>query len=227
MATDNPLQATPLYHGTRDASARIILRDGFRRSRSRSYTGTGICLSESLTVAYEYGMYERGGCILEARLAPHARWADGFGDTTPSRDGWDANFEASGLDAVRLQRRGPGLRQHLVEPGGQRPESHPVSRSPPGVDGASATHDGPHAVDEGLTVPLDQHLLDRITRDDRGALCEVAHLLRRAERAWHRIESGKQCELNAMHHDDGSFALCLRRALQAADDLVDATGKAE
>ncbi|WP_265304488.1 hypothetical protein [Verminephrobacter eiseniae] len=101
MATDNPLQATPLYHGTRDASARIILRDGFRRSRSRSYTGTGICLSESLTVAYEYGMYETGGCILEARLAPHARWADGFGDTTPSRDGWDANFEASGLDAVR------------------------------------------------------------------------------------------------------------------------------
>src|SRR6218665_822749 len=101
MATDNPLQATPLYHGTRDASARIILRDGFRRSRSRSYTGTGICLSESLTVAYEYGMYETGGCILEARLAPHARWADGFGDTTPSRDGWDANFEASGLGAVR------------------------------------------------------------------------------------------------------------------------------
>src|SRR6218665_2131400 len=101
MATDNPLQATPLYHGTRDASARIILRDGFRRSRSRSYTGTGICLSESLTVAYEYGMYETGGCILEARFSPHARCADWFGDTTPSRDGWDANFEASGLDAVR------------------------------------------------------------------------------------------------------------------------------
>src|SRR6218665_2172440 len=77
MATDNPLQATPLYHGTRDASARIILRDGFRRSRSRSYTGTGICLSESLTVAYEYGMYETGGGVLEARLAPHARAAGG------------------------------------------------------------------------------------------------------------------------------------------------------
>src|SRR6218665_3157992 len=80
MATDNPLQATPLYHGTRDASARIILRDGFRRSRSRSYTGTGICLSESLTVAYEYGMYETGGRILEARLAPHAPWGGGVGD---------------------------------------------------------------------------------------------------------------------------------------------------
>src|SRR6218665_3655038 len=70
MATDNPLKATPLSHGTRDAPARIILRDGV-------------------------------GCVLEARLAPHARWAVGCGDTAPSREGWDANFEASGLDAVR------------------------------------------------------------------------------------------------------------------------------
>lgn len=29
----------PLYRGTRDSAARAILREGFRRSRSRSYTG--------------------------------------------------------------------------------------------------------------------------------------------------------------------------------------------
>ena len=66
----------PLFHGTRNASGRRILQEGFRRSSSRSYTGTGICLSESLTVAYEYGMYETGGCVLEAWVAPSARWTD-------------------------------------------------------------------------------------------------------------------------------------------------------
>lgn len=70
---------------------------------------------------------------------------------------------------------------------------------------------------------LDQQLLDRIVLDDRDALGEVAHRLREAERAWNRIERGKQTELNAMHHDDGSLALCLRRALQAADELIVAT----
>lgn len=76
MDTPTPHLIGPLYHGTRAAAARCILRDGFRRSRSRSYTGTGICLSESLTLAYEYGMYETGGCVLQARLAPAARWTD-------------------------------------------------------------------------------------------------------------------------------------------------------
>lgn len=33
---------------------------------------------------------------------------------------------------------------------------------------------------------------------------------------------GKQCELGAMHHDDGSLALCLRRAIQAAEELFEA-----
>lgn len=69
MDTPTPHLIGPLYHGTRAASARCILRDGFRRSRSRNYTGTGICLSESLTLAYEYGMYETGGCVLQAWLA--------------------------------------------------------------------------------------------------------------------------------------------------------------
>lgn len=87
----------PLYHGTRDATARAILRGGFRRSRSRSYTGTGVCLSESLTVAYEYGMYETGGCVLEARLSLAARWTDRF----DGKDAWDDFFVRSGIDAIR------------------------------------------------------------------------------------------------------------------------------
>ncbi len=101
MDTDNSIFSLPLYHGTRDACARLILRDGFRRSRSRSYTGTGICLSESLTVAYEYGAYETGGCVLEARLSPTTRWMDRFDGKTDSRDAWDAFFRRSGMDAVR------------------------------------------------------------------------------------------------------------------------------
>jgi hypothetical protein len=72
-------------------------------------------------------------------------------------------------------------------------------------------------------MPLEQQLLDRITLDDRGALFEVAHFLGKAERAWDRITTEKQSELNAMHHDDGSLALCLRRTMQAADELIEAT----
>lgn len=72
-------------------------------------------------------------------------------------------------------------------------------------------------------MPLEQQLLDRITPDDRGALCEVAHFLCKAEMAWNRIDQGKQCELNAMHHDEGAPALCLRRAMQAVDELIEAT----
>jgi len=68
---------------------------------------------------------------------------------------------------------------------------------------------------------LEQQLLDRITLDDRGALFEVAHFLGKAERAWNRIDRGNQSELNALHHDDGSLALCLRRAMQAADELIE------
>ncbi len=57
----------------------------------------------------------------------------------------------------------------------------------------------------------------------RCSLSEVAGLLRRALRAWNQISPDKQCELNAMHHDEGSLALCLRRAEQAADELVEGT----
>lgn len=100
---DTPTTAAdrPLYHGTRDAAARAILRDGFRRSPSRNYTGRGVCLSESLTVAYEYGMYETGGCVLESRLSPTARWTDRFDDKANSKDAWDDFFVRSGMDAIR------------------------------------------------------------------------------------------------------------------------------
>lgn len=61
----------------------------------------GICLSESLTVAYEYGMYETAGCVLEAWLLPSARWTDGFDGKTDCRDARDDFFVRSGMDAVR------------------------------------------------------------------------------------------------------------------------------
>ena len=51
MDTSTDGRLGPLFHGTRSASGRSILREGFRRSASCSYTGTGICLSESLSVA--------------------------------------------------------------------------------------------------------------------------------------------------------------------------------
>ena len=93
MDTSTTCLIGPLYHGTRDTAARTILREGFRRSRSRSYTGTGICLSESLTVAC--------GCVLEARLAPNANWTDRLDSKDISRHAWDEFFAESGMDAVR------------------------------------------------------------------------------------------------------------------------------
>lgn len=68
---------------------------------------------------------------------------------------------------------------------------------------------------------MEQQLLDRITLEDRKALSEVRRLLSEAQQAWHRIESGKQCELNAMHHEDSSLAYCLRWGVQAADELIE------
>lgn len=95
----------PLYHGTRRQSAEVIVRAGFRRSRSRSYTGIGVCLSESISIAYEYGMYETGGSVVEAWIAADARWQDGddpaMSHLAVERDSWGAGFIASGLDALR------------------------------------------------------------------------------------------------------------------------------
>ena len=83
------------------------MREGFRRSASCSYTGTGICLSESLSVAYEYGEYGEygaGGCVLEAWVAPSARWTEGIKVPEGRFDvgeAYDRFFECSGNDAVR------------------------------------------------------------------------------------------------------------------------------
>jgi hypothetical protein len=105
---DQPLESPligPLYHGTRAASAKLILRDGFKRSRSRSYTGTGICLTESISIAYEYGIYETKGCALEVWLSAATQWCDGAGNASlerpVDRDAYDGFFQASGLDAIR------------------------------------------------------------------------------------------------------------------------------
>jgi hypothetical protein len=65
-----------LYHGTTRAAARRIESGGFRPSRSGHYLGRGVCLSESMSVAYEYGAYEDGGVVLEVRLGPATRWDD-------------------------------------------------------------------------------------------------------------------------------------------------------
>lgn len=95
----------PLYHGTRVASAKSILRDGFRRSRSRSYTGTGVCLTEAISIAYEYGSYETRGCILEVWLSASATWCDSEGfsslERSVSRDAYDDFFKTAQFDAVR------------------------------------------------------------------------------------------------------------------------------
>ncbi|WP_150430735.1 hypothetical protein [Dechloromonas sp. CZR5] len=72
-------------------------------------------------------------------------------------------------------------------------------------------------------MPMEQQLLDRITLEDRKALLEVCGLLSKVEQAWHRIDSGKRCELNAMHHEESSLAYCLRWGMQAVDELIELT----
>jgi len=104
MDTQLSAPAGPLYHGTRAAAAHSILHNGFRRSTSRNYTGTGVCLSESIAIAYEYGMYETGGCVLEARLAPTARWTDRIdrgGGKSAVGEALDRFFKRTGNDAIR------------------------------------------------------------------------------------------------------------------------------
>ena len=106
MDTQQSSLIGPLYHGTRAQAATTILRQGFRRGRSRNYTGTGVCLSEAISVAYEYGMYETRGCVMQIWLSPAARWADKSGclslERGAERDTWDDFFAGSGLDAVRV-----------------------------------------------------------------------------------------------------------------------------
>jgi len=67
---------------------------------------------------------------------------------------------------------------------------------------------------------LEQQLLDRITMADRAVLAEIHDLLDRAQRAWNRIDGGKQCELNDVHHEACSLAHCLRWGEQAVNELI-------
>lgn len=84
-----------LFHGTSRHRARSILRSGFRRATDpdASYTGTAINLSESATIAYEYGDYENEGCVLEVMLRPGTVFSsaiDSVSGQSPGRrlDNW-------------------------------------------------------------------------------------------------------------------------------------------
>lgn len=46
---------------------------------------TGICLSESLIVAYEYGMYETGGCVLQVSGYASIWWEQEASDPNLTR----------------------------------------------------------------------------------------------------------------------------------------------
>jgi hypothetical protein len=100
-----PLQYAPtpvLYHGTRATAAQKILRDGFKRPSARSYTGTAINLTESMTVAYEYGAYENRGAVLRIRLRPEIAWSDGLReDPSELGRGSDALLDSGTLQALK------------------------------------------------------------------------------------------------------------------------------
>jgi hypothetical protein len=87
-----------LYHGTRMSAARQIQRTGFRLSNSRNYTGHGVCLSERITVAYEFGMYETSGCVLEVKLTNNITWTECINHLG---EDYDQIFEITGIDALK------------------------------------------------------------------------------------------------------------------------------
>lgn len=70
---------------------------------------------------------------------------------------------------------------------------------------------------------MEKQLLDRLTPADRAALAKISKLFYEAQTVWNQIDSGKQCELNAEHNEEGSLAHCLRWGTQAAEDLVKVT----
>lgn len=89
-----------LYHGTSMRNARQILREGFRRPKDASYTGTAICLSESMTVSYEYGEYEHNGCVLAVTFRPDVNLSAGNPDAESTYGGnvwllWNVNAIAT------------------------------------------------------------------------------------------------------------------------------------
>lgn len=74
---------------------------------------------------------------------------------------------------------------------------------------------------------MEQNLIDRLSTEDKNALRTVASLLNQAQSIWNQIDSGKQCELNAEHNEEGSLAHALRWGTQAAEELVTLTSGKE
>jgi hypothetical protein len=87
-----------LFHGTTLHRARRIVVQGFRRSKTPSYTGTAVNLSESICLAWEYGP-PCGGKILEVVLEPGIRWRDA--DRLAVGERYDDHFASAQLDALR------------------------------------------------------------------------------------------------------------------------------
>jgi hypothetical protein len=85
-----------LYHGTTSARARSILKGGFRRAKSASYTGTAVNLTGSPCLAWEYGP-DVGGKILEVTLSPDTRWSE----DSSHGDSQDERFARGDIDALR------------------------------------------------------------------------------------------------------------------------------
>lgn len=88
-----------LFHGTSVRNAGKILSEGFQRAKKGSYTGTGVNLSECITVSYEYGEYENRGCVLQVSLHPDAKW-ENLDLRASLGMSLDKYFEQTGLDAV-------------------------------------------------------------------------------------------------------------------------------
>jgi hypothetical protein len=81
---NHPAQAATttitLYHGTKKKHLKSILCEGFKPSKRGHYMGHSTCLSQEVSIAYEYGEYESGGTILKVTLKPdatHNMLADG------------------------------------------------------------------------------------------------------------------------------------------------------
>jgi hypothetical protein len=87
-----------LFHGTTAHRARRIVAGGFRRGRAASYTGTAVNLTESVSLAWEYGP-QRSGKILAVTLDPATRWQNA--DTLPPGESYDGHFADGQTDALR------------------------------------------------------------------------------------------------------------------------------
>jgi hypothetical protein len=97
--TRHPKPGLPLlFHGTSFHRARRIVEGGFRRGSAASYTGTAVNLTESISIAWEYGP-ERCGKILAVTLDPQTRWRDAA--TLPAGQSYDAYFAKERIDALR------------------------------------------------------------------------------------------------------------------------------